>query len=396
MTQRKESFKRPRLRTRFGIRVRRLLRSWPFLVWLIVALGAWQLYDRSGRLGGMTGVVSTVAEPVAPLRTARLLSVDVQPGQRVEAGDIVARMDTSLLEAELAVAEARLVEAESTISGYQQNILNLVRQFDAAIKRVEATIVGDRINQARDTAELAELQREQERRRVLLAKGLIGEQDATELRPRIASLEQAVAAYPNLLDTLEAQLEEARKQKAEMNTWLRVESDQDLTAAIRAKMAARNAVFESSKKMFELQRENCNLRATRAGIVSLVMHEPGDVVQAGDPVLRIVAERSNRVIGFLPEVHVTDLTVGQETTVLRGNRPGSGITAIVVSVGPEVMTLPGRISPIQQRALRGRRAILDLAEGHSLIPGETVRIRIEDRGGPGIVERIMMPFRSAR
>ena len=390
-----KSYMRHRIRIPFAMRLRRLLRGWPLLVWLFVAALAWYLYARGGQFGGMVGVVSTVVEPVAPLRTARLLSVDVVPGQRVRAGDIVARMDTSLLEAELAVAEARLGESESTISGYQQNIVNLVRQFESAIKNVETDIATVEMNRARDTAELLELKEQQKRREGLFGKGLIDEQEAKVLKPRIAALEQGVAAYPALLKTLKLQLNEISRQKEELNKWLRVDEETDITEAIVAKMEARSKIFKSSKKMFELQRANCLLRATRDGIVSLVMHEPGDVVSAGDPILRIVAERSNRIVGFLPEVHVMDLAVGQKTIVWRQNQLSSRTTAVVESVGPEVMTLPGRISPIRGQSLRGRRAVLVVEEGHDLIPGETVQISVCPPDSETTLDRLLAPFKSA-
>jgi len=402
-------------------------------VWLAVAAVAGVLYSKNARFGGMTGVLETVAEPVAPLATARLVSLAVEHGETVKAGQILATMDTSLVDAELAIDQALLLEAEGAITGYQQNILlllhdfveavsdaeeriadakvqeqNMVRllhQFDTAVLSAESDLADLAVREKQDMAELAELQAEQVRREALLSKRLLDEQTARELRPAIAALRPTVAAYPSLRDVRERQLAVAEKQRDEMldslatcpaqmkiymkrladaieerdetRKWLRLEDGEDASTAIQQKMVTRTAILKANTTCLALKRDTYVLRATRDGVVSRIFHQAGDIIAAGEPVLRLVGEHPSRVVGFLPEIHLADLTVGQKTSIWRTTGRKTWAAAVVTSIAPEVQSLPGRVSPIPGESLRGRRVILTLIDSHSFVPGETVQVRAD-------------------
>jgi len=436
----KKSFKRRRLWSHPRLLWSRLLHSWPLVVWLAAAAAVAVLYSKHARFGGMAGVLLTVPEPVAPLATARLVSLAVERGETVRAGQLLATMDTSLVDAEVAIDEARLLEAEGAIAGYQQNILvllhdfdeavseaeerivaatareqdmaRLVRQFDMAVLSAEAEVADLAVREQRDTAELAELAAEQLRREALLAKRLLDEQTARELRPAIAALTQTVAAYPPLRDVRQRQLASAKnqrdetrnslaaypalmgthkrrladaiKERDETRKWLRLGEGEDASAAIRQKMATRTAILKANRARLALKRNTYVLRATRDGVVSRIFHEAGDVIAAGEPILRLVGQRSSRVVGFLPEIHLTDLSVGQKTSVWRGTGRREKVTAVVTSIAPEVQSLPGRISPIPGQPLRGRRVILTITDPHDFVPGETVQVRTEGTSWLGV------------
>jgi multidrug resistance efflux pump len=172
-------------------------------------------------------------------------------------------------------------------------------------------------------------------------------------------------------------LEQAKKARDDMNVWLRVDDAKDLTAAIREKAKAVLVIAESLRNQINMRRETYALRATRDGVVSLILHTPGGIVAAGDPVLQVIP-LSDSVVGFLPEIQLGELTVGQRMLIKRMSGRGTSVGAVVESIGPEVQTLPGRISPIRGQPLRGRRVMLKLDALHDFIPGETVKISAAD------------------
>jgi multidrug resistance efflux pump len=354
-----------------------LLRGWTFVVWLAAAVLAAYLASTNTRFGEIVGVIETVAGPVAPLETARLSAVQVTVGQRVKTGDIVATMDTALVDAELRVAEVEMAEARDTISGYQRDILQMVQKGEASVLDAETGLETLKINQARDAGELAELKKEQQRREGLLAKRLISEELASQLRPAIAALAETLAANPALIKVEERRLELAKKERDDMKVWLRVDAGQEVSAAIQDKEKARGAIADAQRDLLDLRRKNFTLRATRDGTVSTIMHNPGDIVAAGDPVLQVIP-LSDAVAGFLPEIQLGELTVGQRMLIKRMSGRGTSVGAVVESIGPEVQTLPGRISPIRGQPLRGRRVMLKLDALHDFIPGETVKISAAD------------------
>jgi HlyD family secretion protein len=369
-----KEFQRPRMWMRPRWLVRRVLGSWPFLIWLgFVALAAY-LYMANGVFSGMTGVVETRAETIAPLETARLMRLEVELGQRVQAGQVLARMDTSLLDARMTREDAQMLEAEGAIAGYQRDILQLHRQFRTAIADAEIALQTERLHQQRDLAELAELAQELKRRQGLLTRNLISEQDVVALRPRMAAIQKAVDSYPSLIAVHASHLEEAKKDWEDLKTWLRAENGETISEAIGRKAEARGKILTANRQELLLQKQNYVLRATSGGVVSRIYHTPGEVIQAGEAILRLVGAESNRIIGFLPEGPVDELTVGLSVNILCQSRRSAPLTATVESIAPEVQALPGRMSPSRGQVVRGRRVLLRLDNGRMLTPGETVMI----------------------
>jgi HlyD family secretion protein len=354
--------------------VRRALGCWPFLVWLGFVALAGYLYMANGVFSGMAGVVETRAETIAPLETARLMRLEVELGQRVQAGQVLARMDTSLLDARMTREDAQMLEAEGAIAGYQRDILQLHRQFRTAMSQAEIALQTERLHQQRDLAELAELTQELKRRQSLLARNLISEQDVVALRPRMAAIQKTVDSYPSLIAVHASHLEEAKKDWEELKTWLRAENDESVSSAIGRKAEAREKIMTANRQELLLQKQNYILRATSGGVVSRIYHTPGEVIQAGEAILRLVGAESNRIIGFLPEGPGTELAVGFSVKIQCQSRPSAPLTATVESIAPEVQALPGRMSPIRGQVVRGRRVLLRLDNDRTLTPGETVMI----------------------
>jgi multidrug resistance efflux pump len=357
---------------------RRFVRLWPLVVWvLILCLVVW-LYAGSVHYGSITGVIETVAEEVAPIETSRLLSVDVSLGQQVQAGDVIARMDTSLLDATLAVEEASALDVAQNITQYQESILRMARQFEQAISDNQAEYLQERRQEAESAAELVELQKELKRRERLLARKLIREEDVNILRPKIAALEISAKAYPEIVEAYRQRVETARKEYVDMRAWLELEEGEDISAAIRRKRQASQVILETATRYRMIQREGYVLKASRAGEVSRVFYAPGEVIAAGDPVVRIVARQSEHVIGFLQESQLAHIQQGQKVQLWgRGFGSRLSVHAVVQSISPEVQGLPGRLNPLGGATVRGRRMMLRFTEPHQFIPGQTVEILIE-------------------
>ena len=358
------------------LRQGRIKRSWPVLVWLAAVLACIALTYNGSRFSGMVGVVEPVVEPIAPLETARLTSINVVPGQKVKAGDIIAQMDTSVLDAKVAIEEASLMEADETIAGFQQNMLQLVRQFDASVQAAEAVIEEGKRNYQSQKAELEELKKELTRREVLLKKQFISEADANMLRPQIAALEQSVSSYQAIEQVNKERLQSVLSERKNLQRALRLQDGEDVMEAIVVKMDARRKILESNMKHRQAQKESYTLRATRDGVVSRIYGEPGDVINLGQEIVRLVTEKSTHIIGFLPEVNLGDLAVGQKTRVYRKSGSKNVYSAVVVSIAPEIQALPARVTVIKGQSIRGRRIILQIEGEHDMVPGETVRITV--------------------
>jgi multidrug resistance efflux pump len=356
------------------MRWRRIVNCWPFLVWLAAIAICALIYSRGSQFGGISGIVDTLSEPVAPLVTARLTDVYVSLGQRVKAGDKLAQLDTSLVDAAIARAEAEMFEQASSIGNFERSALTIYKTFENAINDADSAIEDLKRRSARDTAQLNELHIEQKRIDGLLAKHLIGARDAYTLRAQIVALEHEVDAYPSLITIEKRRLVDSKKGKEDLEKSLRLSEGEDIKDAIARRAEAQRKIFESSRMATDIERDNYTLRASRDGVVSRIFHQPGNVINEGEAILRIVDDHPQRIIGFLPEVHLARVKEGDTVAIWAKTRRLGTLTGIVESIAPELDALPGKITPISGQQLRGRRIIVKIEGEHELLPGETVQL----------------------
>ena len=100
------------------------------------------------------------------------------------------------------------------------------------------------------------------------------------------------------------------------------------------------------------------LRATRAGIVSRIQHQTGDVVSAGDPIIRIASKSSMYITGLLPQGTHEVVKVGDRISVFTASTEMLQlliVTAEVETLDPEVMDLIDPFNPSPRVPIRGRR-----------------------------------------
>ena len=129
-----KSYRRPRL----GRPMRQRLRAFVRVVCgaaVIVAAAAvlmW-LFGRESEVR-FRGIVDSGAENVGPVEAARIVSIEVEPGQRVKAGDVLVRFDPATLLAEQALHEVKIRECE-------QNEEKLREKLEVALELVREGII---------------------------------------------------------------------------------------------------------------------------------------------------------------------------------------------------------------------------------------------------------------
>ncbi|MEI6150721.1 MAG: HlyD family efflux transporter periplasmic adaptor subunit [bacterium] len=395
-------YKQPRLTNYRHLWFRRIVRNWPFVLWLAALAFVLLFYSRNQTFGQMCGSVEVLEENVVPLETARLLVLAVQPGQHVKVGDVLAQMDTALIDAEIAVQDSSLRDARETFAQYQRGMIASINQAESAVKSAEAALQTEQMRQRSDAARADELRKELKRREDLLAKRLIDEMQVNEFRPELAALEQSLAAYPPIIANYQLARESAVRQLDVLQSWLRLGASGDLSAALSNRTDSSAAIVAATRETYLRRREGYTLRANREGTVGRLLVSPGNVVAAGFPIMNIVEEHPGKVVGFLPEFTASGFKVGQTVLVWRQNEAGGGegagnstIRAVVESVSPGVESLPVRINPMQVQVqggqpLRGRRLVFRLLGEHDLCPGETVEIHEIQTGWLAIPNRLLM------
>jgi multidrug resistance efflux pump len=331
-----------------------------------------------------TGLVEAESETVGPVLTARILAIEVQLGQRVKAGDVLVRLDPADRALDLAMQETRLLDYEQSLLRYEQELQRCKQSLQESERRSRQTVQEasvaletEKMNRARDEAELAGLRAEIARQQPLIDKRLVSETELTALRPKAQALEQTVTRYAPLIDALQKRYEQSANDLEELRRLLAATEKAPHAESISESLQRVSRTFQQAATT-----EPSVLRASRAGVVSRIQRQAGDVVVAGEPILRVAASSALYITGLLTQGQLASIRVGDKLSVSRlgASNPGA-LTAQVELLDPEVMDLLDPFNPVPRYPTRGRRVRLRLLEADAtLIPGETVAMRSVRQG----------------
>jgi HlyD family secretion protein len=150
-----------------------------------------------------------VSAPVA----GRLARINLDQGDRVTKGEIIARIDPLPLNSEIQEAQARLRQLEAEKAGVQTQRPKpeAISQAEARIREVIAKKkeADARVKQAR--ASLAQAKRERERNQFLHAEGAISRQQKERAELEEITQMRALEAEQRLADSIAAQVKEAQE-----------------------------------------------------------------------------------------------------------------------------------------------------------------------------------------
>ena len=367
-----KEYRRARMAVPWPLRLRRMLR-WGFLVPTVVLIPLLLGYLRDEGLGAdrFLGLVEAEAETVGTIGTVRILSIDVQPGQRVEPGDVLVHLDPAGPALDLAVQEARLLDYEQSAARYRQTLQESERRSRQIVQESAVALESERMNRARDEAEFSGLQAELFRLQPLVDKRLVSEIELTALRPKLVALEQTVQHYDPLIQALEQRHQQALSDLNEVRGLMA-----DAAVAATSNVPSLRTARKSTTG------EPSVLRASRAGIVSRIQYQAGDVVVAGEAIVRVTAEHSRHVTGMMTLMQVRQVALGDRLWLIRQTDPDAlPLTAEVEAIDPEIMDLLDPFNPAPRFPIRGRRIRLRVIEENAgLVPGETVVISLRPSG----------------
>ena len=317
-----KQFKRPPLRMRRRHMLRQLFASWPWLVWLGAALAI--IFILPGGLNRIQfhAKAESIYQNIAANTDGRLVSLDVEMGDYVEAGQVIGRIFNPEMQVDLMMDQGKL---------FDKNNVNKIKREISEVK----------LDQAKDATKLAALESQQKQNLHFIKEGLKLVQEVEDLQPQIDAMHNQIALYEPKLTILRTELAEAEVQAER---------------------------FDPEKRE-KLTEEEHLLIAENAGIVEEVYHQPGDFIKGGETAVRIVAPATRRVIAFMPEEKRMDLAAGERCRVITGTDK-KVFHGTVVSVTAGIRKLPVNTG-FSDQLRRGRRILIELTDGE-LLPGEQV------------------------
>lgn len=227
---------------------------------------------------------------VATKYPGRVAEVLANEGDMVAAGQVLARMDSAELRAELAAARAAVAQAEENVAEARAQIVQ--RQ-----------------------SELRFAEQELQRAQTLVTKEHISQQQADQRRAEH--------------DTAKAALE-----------------------AAEARLASTRRAVEAAKaqaERIETQLAESTLAAPRAGRVQYRLAEPGEVLASGGRVVTLLDLTDVYMTIFLPTADIGRLLVGNEARIILDAVPQYVIPAQVSFISAEAQFTPREVETRSER-----------------------------------------------
>jgi HlyD family secretion protein len=267
---------------------------------VLIALGAggyalWRSKDSTT----LIGVVRTTEIRVAPEVGGQLVTINVQKGDHVRAGDVVAKL--SAIELSAAVVQARA--ALDAASAQRDNVY-------AGVRAEEVASLASAIDKAKSRLDYAQSE---------LAR-------KAQLVPSNAASQQELDQAQKDFETARADVADAQANHAAAVAGPTHEERAIADAQVNAAAAA--------LAVLERRLDKTTLRAPTDGIITVIVAEVGENVTAGQPVLAIAATDKQWLSFNAREDMLHGLTVGDKVEVVRaGAKPMPAIVTELMPLG---------------------------------------------------------------
>ncbi len=226
----------------------------------------------------------------------RVTDVLVRDHSRVEAGDVLFRIDPEHFKIEVTRAEAELAKVSATV------------------KSLQAELNEAKTEEGEWRSRIAYYGKSVKRQQNLLARGVTTRSLADE-----AELELAVAR--ERLATVRAKVERLKAALA---------GEPDLPLEQRALYRERKAILAAR----QLDLDRTVVRAPTSGVISNMRLQVGEHLEAGDAAFSLIVDQTHWVVANLKETELTHIEIGQAATITPDAYPDVVINAVVESISP--------------------------------------------------------------
>lgn len=368
-------------RSSFGEILRR--HGGPVVVWVVAVVVVVGMLTRRSTIVEVQGLVRAPSVQVSPIEAGQLASIEVGLLQDVRRGQIVARMDDTLLRADAALvaAEVEAIRRELVfdLKVQRQDEVSELRRFTTDVEAARLRVIEVLTVLEPDRITLADLDRNVASYSELLNSELVSVREFEREVAERDALAQKVSEHDSLLDRARRDLAEAETRRTGF-LHDRPESAEGSSEAdpVTELLSARVTALERRLDMVAVRRDDLWLTAPFDGVVVQIPACPGQVLQPGEPVLTLAQARAEEIIVWLDEASVDRLKRrGDLSATVIQTRGGKHVRAEcnVARIGPTIVTLPPELWPLPNRPSRGRPVVLGLPAALDLVPGELVTVR---------------------
>ena len=288
---------------------------------VIVGTSLWRDFQKPTLPEGFAssnGRIEAVEIDVATKSPGRITDILFDEGEFVTAGQVVAKMETNTLEAQLQEAEASLAQGESSVTAAE----GLVRQRESE-RAAAVSLIAQR------EAELEVARKRLKRTESLSEKNATTEQQLDTDRANFYSAEAALNAAKSQVAAADAAIATAKSQV--IGAGAQVEAAKATIRRIRVDL------------------DDCQLKSPRDGRIQYRVAQPGEVLGAGGKVLNLLDLSDVYMTFFLPTAQAGRVEMGAEARIVLDAAPRFVIPAKISFVASEAQFTPKTVETAEER-----------------------------------------------
>jgi HlyD family secretion protein len=328
--------------------------------------------DANGRLTA-SGTIEAQEVIIAPEQGGRVADVSVDVGEDVTAGQALVRLDTSLLEGQLAQAQAQLAAAQANYDMLAAGpTAAQTKAGETAAARAQAQL--DAVNEQQATAEgqLSDIEEQVDdlTTQIAEATAVLQEAQATLQATNSPEVAAQVAQAQGALAGLNAQLAMAQQLQTAVTNQIQLlngqitmaeagvdaaqaQLDLLLAGARPEQLAAAQAqvdAVQATANLLQTQIERQTLTAPIDSVVLVRTIEPGEVAAPGATLL-VVGQLSDLTITvYVPEDRYGQIDVGQTAVIRVDSFPDETFTGTVQRIADQAEFTPRNVQTAAGRA----------------------------------------------
>jgi HlyD family secretion protein len=337
----------------------------PLIVLVIVAAigyGVWKKFLQPAPVPPgvvqLSGRIEGDDSAIAPKTAGRIAEIRVREGDTVKAGDIIATLDDVQIKSRedqarsaVSQSDARLLNAQQQVAvldeQLRQNQLQLEQSkvdADGRVRQAEADVATAQAELAQQEASMKIAAFDRDAYTKLAKDGAVPERQGQQATSTADAQQAMVAASRRKVEAANAALNVAKANLA--NPGIR----EAASAAIRKQMAQQQSEIASARDDAQRTREQLTeAQANRSdlivvapfdGTIATRTAEPGEVVQAGTPIVTMLDMSKVYLRGFVPEGEIGKVKLGQSARVYLDSDPAKPLDAVVSRIDPEATFTP--------------------------------------------------------
>jgi HlyD family secretion protein len=284
-----------------------------FLVWRYV-----QPKQLGKEFASGNGRIEAVEIDIAAKIAGRIKDIMVNEGEFVTTGQVLAVMDTEVLESHRREAEAQLQQAHNAVERARSQVTQRQAEKSAAAalvqqRKTELDIARNRLTRSEP----------------LLSEQAIAGLDVDEARAAVQSAQSAVAAAQAQVAAAQAAIITATSQVLEAESAI--------------------GVWQATIQRLQADINDSALKAPRDGRVQYRVAQPGEVLPAGGKVLNMLDLSDVYMTFFLPTAEAGRVAIGSEARLIFDAAPQYVIPANVSFVADSAQFTPKTVETASER-----------------------------------------------